>query len=65
VALALLPLLEKDPQHWNAVAYLNQGDAERELTFAEFLRDWHDRVPKQHQPFVVAVSELFETKIGN
>lgn len=65
VALALLPLLEKDPQHWNAVAYLNQGDAERELTFAEFLQDWHDRVPKQHQPFVVAVSDLFETKIGN
>ena len=60
VAVAVLPLLEKGPEHWAAVRYLNRGDAKRELTFPELLREWHERVPAEHKAFVADVAGLFE-----
>jgi hypothetical protein len=55
----LLPLLEKTPAHWEALDGLNQFDAKHELTFAEYLADWHDRVPAAHKPFVADVAKAF------
>ncbi len=63
VAVALLPLLESKPQHWQAVGFLNQGDPRKELSFRDYLRDWHERVPKEHQPFVADVARLFEISL--
>jgi cyanophycinase len=61
VAVAVLPLLEKGPEHWAAIRYLNRWEPkQRELTFAEYLRDWHDRVPAEHKTFVADVAGLFE-----
>ena len=64
VAVALLPLFEKGPEHWAAVRYLNRWErTTRELTFAEYLRDWHSRVPTEHKEFVAEVGRLFEITI--
>jgi hypothetical protein len=63
VAAALLPLFEKDPTHWQAVGFLNQWDAKKELSFPEFLEDWHDRVPKEHKAFVAEAAGLFGVKV--
>lgn len=60
VAVALLPLLEKNPRHWRAVRFLNLGDPQATLSFPQFLREWHDRVPAEHREFVEAVGGLFE-----
>src|SRR5690606_5270825 len=35
VAVKLLELLEKRPEHWLAVHYLNQGDAPQDESFAD------------------------------
>lgn len=56
---ALLPLFEKKPDHWKALQWLNQWDAEKELTFAEYLADWHGRVPAAHKPFVADIAKTF------
>jgi cyanophycinase len=65
VAVALLALLEKEPQHWAAIRYLNRADdPERERTFTELLSEWHDRVPAEHKAFVADVAGLFEIAIG-
>lgn len=63
VAARLLPLLEKDPSRWQALRSLNQGPADQPLTFAEYLRDWHRRVPEQHKTFVVEVGAIFEIDV--
>lgn len=60
---ALLPLLEKNPQHWKALDWLNQWDANRELTFAEYLADWHGRVPAAHKPFVADIARVFDIRL--
>ncbi|MGC4006015.1 MAG: hypothetical protein QM811_24000 [Pirellulales bacterium] len=57
---ALLPLLEAEPKHWRALGWLNQWDAATRPTFAEYLRDWHARVPDEHKSFVAAVAAKFE-----
>jgi len=63
VAVALLPLFEKNPKNWQAVSYLNQWDPKKELTFNEYLQDWHERVPKDLKPFVAEVATLFDLKV--
>jgi hypothetical protein len=59
----LLPLLQTHPQHWHSLSYLNQWDATQRPTFAEYLQDWHNRVPLEHQDFVVTIAERFEIKL--
>lgn len=63
VAAALLPLFEKAPEHWEAVRSLNQWDGQKRLSFPDYLRDWHARVPAEHRPFVAEVAGLFEINL--
>ena len=63
VAVAVLKLLETDPQHWQAISYLNQWDKNRELSFEAYLLDWYRRVPKPQKSFVADVAALFEISL--
>jgi len=63
VAQQLLPLFEKNPEHWAALGFLNQWDKTKTLTFAEYLSDWHQRVPQKHQEFIQEIAKLFEIKL--
>jgi hypothetical protein len=56
----LLPLLQNDPRHWEALSYLNQWDVNQRPSLTEYLKDWHQRVPKEHKKFVQAVATRFE-----
>ncbi len=56
VALALLPLFEKEPHHWPAVAYLNRGRGKDDLPFPEHLENWHGQAPAEHRPFIKKVA---------
>ena len=64
VAAALLKLLEKSPQDWPAVSYLNQWDRSQPLSFQAYLLDWQRRVPDKHKPFVAKVGSLFEIELA-
>ncbi len=59
----LLPLLQKNPENWQALDQLNQWDAKQRPTFAEYLQDWHDRVPVAQRGFVAKIAERFEIMI--
>jgi hypothetical protein len=63
VAAALLPLIEKEPEHWAAVEHLNTGKTKEPRTFAKCLADWHANVPEKHKAFVKAVGERFGVKV--
>lgn len=60
---ALLPLLEKNPEHWNALRWLNRWDPNRELTFVAYLADWHGRVPEMHKEFVADIAKAFNVQL--
>ncbi|MEZ5967389.1 MAG: hypothetical protein R3F56_26360 [Planctomycetota bacterium] len=56
VATALLPLFEKEPEHWEAVTWLNAGDPVPGRDFTAYLRAWHEHVPAKHKGFVARVA---------
>ncbi|MBY0232896.1 MAG: hypothetical protein K2W96_26740 [Gemmataceae bacterium] len=58
-AHVLLPMLEKEPGHWQALDGLNRFDPKKRLSFAEYLDDWRGRVPEERQAFVAAIAEAF------
>jgi hypothetical protein len=56
IALALLPMLESNPQDWRAVTWLNVAPSAASETFPEYLAKWHRATPPAHQPFIRAVA---------
>lgn len=63
VATTLLPLFEKEPAQWAAVTHLNDGKPTQRQTLAEFLRDWHQNVPKENKAFVAKLAMEFEIEL--
>ncbi|MEK6239080.1 MAG: hypothetical protein N2C14_30560 [Planctomycetales bacterium] len=59
VAGRILPLLEKDPSHWEATRYLNLGDQRANATFELYLNDWWERSPEKHKKFIAELADLF------
>ena len=59
VARALLPLFEKNPKGWEAVAYLNLG-ARRDpnLTLAQHLTDWRAASPAEQRAFITELAKV-------
>jgi hypothetical protein len=57
VAVALLPLIEAEPDHaWPAFRHLNDGRAKEPIPFAEYLARWHGHTPEAHRGFVKKVA---------
>lgn len=56
VAVELLELFEAQPQHWASIAYLNTDQKVSAQSFEQYLQNWHDNSPEQHQRFIRQVS---------
>lgn len=59
VAAALLPLFEKQPEHWEAVTWLNAQPSRAPRTLAEHLTAWRSSCPPKHRPFVAELARVF------
>lgn len=59
LATALLPLFEREPQSWRAIAYLNADAASAGKGFAEFLGDWYLACPPELRDVVHQTMTLF------
>jgi hypothetical protein len=59
IALALLPLFEKEPGHWEAIRYLNVTPAKKDLSLKDYFAKWHKDAPEKHQPFILEISRIF------
>ncbi|HEX8916479.1 MAG TPA: hypothetical protein VF796_29275 [Humisphaera sp.] len=65
VAIALLPLIEAEPEHaWTALRHLNDGRAKDPIPFDEYLRRWHEHTPEAHRGFVKKVAAELGVEIG-
>lgn len=63
VAVALLAMFEKEPAHWAAVSFLNQGKPRARQTFLERLQNWHDQSPAEHRGFIRGLAREFELEL--
>ena len=59
VAVVLLPLFEKQPEHWEAVSWLNAAPSPTPHSFTEYLTSWQSRAPAKHRPFIGQVAAKF------
>lgn len=59
VAVQILPLFERSPKHWSALAHLNATPPSPGRSFADFLVAWSAASPPELQPLVADVRGLF------
>lgn len=59
VATQLLPLFEAEPQHWEAVTFLNQSPQNKNPTLARKLAQWQSDSPPEHRPFIAKIAKRF------
>lgn len=61
----LLPLFEAEPEHWEAVRWLNTGKPDRVQTLGEFLGDWRANAPERHGAFIGEIADAFGVEMSN
>lgn len=59
MAARLLPFFEQEPQHWEAMVWLNLGTRDASLPFPRYLAEWRDACPPEHRPFVAKLATQF------
>ncbi len=64
MAWELLPLLEKNPESWESIRWLNATTLPEEVSFEEHLRAWLDAAPQRHHRFIRKVADLFGFDLG-
>ncbi len=60
VANQLLPILEGNPESWEAIGFLNLEVPDDEGSFRDYLYRWYQRVPLQHKQFLRRTLGIFE-----
>jgi len=66
IALALLPIFEKEPDNWEAVTFLGRRRSElkdKNFTFEEVLAEWRLACPERHRPLVDRIAAEFGVAI--
>ncbi len=59
VAAQILPLFERNPELWRALAYLNVSAAPAHSQFYDYLALWRAAAPQEFKPFVAELESLF------
>lgn len=59
VAVRLLPIFEKHPELWGAVAYINRGPNRESQDFPGYLQNWHDQAPRDFGDNIAEISAIF------
>jgi hypothetical protein len=60
VANVLLPYFEKNPDNWEAIAYLNQDAARANLIFERYLVEWMEACPEKLKEIIAQLIAAFE-----
>lgn len=59
MAVVLLALFERQPEHWNAIRWVNPAPSPEGETFAQYLTKWRDAVPEKHKQFVESIAGMY------
>lgn len=64
LAVRLLPMFEKTPSLWKAVAHLNEGEDHKDRNFTEHMRAWHANTPRHLGPRIEEIANLLGVEIN-
>jgi hypothetical protein len=59
MAIILLGRFENEPEHWEAVKWLNATPMGEDQSFAAHMKRWKDAVPEEHREFVTGLAALY------
>ena len=59
IATQLLPIFEKEPRGWGALAFLNTASSDPQSSLAQHLARWRSRCPQELRSFVTKIAEVF------
>ena len=59
VAARLLPIFEKEPRGWGALAFLNSPSTDPKSSLTQYLAQWRSRCPQGLRSFVTKVKAVF------
>jgi hypothetical protein len=62
LAAYLLPIFQDEPEGWECITWLNDGEKDNQLEFEAYLRSWKSRVPEKHKLFIAKIQKLFGYK---
>ena len=62
VANLLLPLFERNPEHWATLSYLNLDPGDARSSLQDYLRHWYENAPAEHKAFIADVLALFRMR---
>lgn len=63
IAIALLPLFEAEPTHWEALLSLNKIRGDERRSFPRYLGDWSRSAPEKHRDFIRTIAERLGTTV--
>lgn len=58
-AVQLLPLFEGNPEHWEAITWLNTATLPPHHSFADYLSAWRRNSPERHRAFITQIAKDF------
>lgn len=64
LAVALLPLFEQEPAHWEAVGGLNAVPGAAGRSLEEHLQNWSRASAEKHRPFIRKLAAVFDITLG-
>ena len=64
MAVVLLELFEAQPEHWEAVRWLNTSPAQEGDSLQTYLQKWHNAAPERHQEFIREIGRLYGVEVG-
>lgn len=63
VALALVPLFEREPEHWLTVESLNAKPSTEDQSLADYLQNWETSTPAKGRAFVAKIASELGIKL--
>lgn len=63
MSLVLLRLLERQPEHWEAIRGLNSASSTADQPLDEYFRRWRDAAAEKHRLFIEHVGQLYKVKM--
>lgn len=59
MATAILPVFEKNPEHWEAIRYLNVTPAKKGISLKEYFTKWKKDAPKKHHALIDGLIRVY------
>lgn len=64
IAIALVPLFEEEPEHWEALKHLNAVHGAADRSFSRYLGDWSRSAPEKHRAFIRKLAGRLGADVG-